>query len=204
MLIGILRMPSATFNRPSVSHQSRFRLIVAVTGCHVPAVFSHISSSPIFCKGGQSKKACSRWLKHHSRTTQSASFESSEQRTAPLLLLLLLAEFSTKDSTMTSPSSPSADIKLYKNELPHAAESLATFNVPFERKNNSSPLRIMTVSSGTAGLFWGAVWVCYALLLCQFFVHLCQLLFSLYTSGIWADNCCIRGETDRLIEIKWR
>lgn len=51
----MLRMPPAIFNRPSVSYQSLLSLIVAVTDCHVPVVFSHISSSPIFCKGGQSE-----------------------------------------------------------------------------------------------------------------------------------------------------
>lgn len=55
MWIEMLRVPPATFHRPSVSYQSLLNLIGAVTGCHVPAVFSHISSSPIFCKGGQSK-----------------------------------------------------------------------------------------------------------------------------------------------------
>lgn len=36
----------------------------------------------------------------------------------------------------------------------------------------------------------------------SFFFHLCQLLFSLYTSGIWADN--IPGKMDRQIEIERR
>lgn len=55
MLIEVLLTPPATFKRPSVNYQSLLTLIAAVTGCHVPTVFSHISTSPIFCKGGQSK-----------------------------------------------------------------------------------------------------------------------------------------------------
>lgn len=114
----ILRMPTATFNHPSVSYQSLLSLIIAVTGCHVPVVFSHISSSPIFCKGGQSKSLLTLTeaqapLQHN----KIGFFQPSEQRTAPVPLRLLL-EVSTKDSTTilfgVQPPSKFASTKLDK------------------------------------------------------------------------------------------